>query len=65
MRQSFNGLTYKKNEIILKKYFTNFSLCINNVVCAHEVLHQIRLFKTKDIFLKIDFEKVSGPKWIN
>jgi predicted amino acid racemase len=32
---------------------------MNNVVCAHEVLHQVRkIKKTKSVLFKIDFEKV-------
>jgi Reverse transcriptase (RNA-dependent DNA polymerase) len=32
-------------------------LIMDNVVCAHEVLHQVKLFKTKGVLFKIDFEK--------
>jgi Reverse transcriptase (RNA-dependent DNA polymerase) len=33
-------------------------LIMDNVVCAHEVLHQVRLSKSKNVLFKIDFEKV-------
>lgn len=32
-------------------------LIMNNVVCAHEILHQIKISKTKGVLFKIDFEK--------
>jgi Reverse transcriptase (RNA-dependent DNA polymerase) len=32
-------------------------LIMDNVMCTHEILHQIRLSKTKGALFKIDFEK--------
>jgi Reverse transcriptase (RNA-dependent DNA polymerase) len=32
-------------------------LIMDNVVCAHEVLHQVYVSKTKEVLFKIDFEK--------
>jgi Reverse transcriptase (RNA-dependent DNA polymerase) len=31
---------------------------MNNMVCAHEVLHQVKISKTKGVLFKINFEKV-------
>jgi Reverse transcriptase (RNA-dependent DNA polymerase) len=33
-------------------------MIMDNVVCAHEVLHQIHVSRTKGVFFKINFEKV-------
>jgi chitinase len=32
-------------------------MIMDNVVCAHEVLYQVHVSKTKGVMLKIDFEK--------
>jgi hypothetical protein len=31
---------------------------MDNIVCVHEVLHQVKHFKTKGVLFKIDIEKV-------
>jgi hypothetical protein len=30
---------------------------MDNIVCAHKILHQVKLSKTKRVLFKIDFEK--------
>jgi Reverse transcriptase (RNA-dependent DNA polymerase) len=30
---------------------------MDNIICAFEVLHQVKISKTKDVLFKIDFEK--------
>jgi hypothetical protein len=30
---------------------------MDNVICAHEILHQVKISKTKGVLFKINFEK--------
>jgi hypothetical protein len=30
---------------------------MNNVIFAHKILHQVKIFKTKGVLFKINFEK--------
>jgi hypothetical protein len=37
--------------------YINGCYIMDNVDCAHEVLHQVKLSKTKSVLFKIDFKK--------
>jgi Reverse transcriptase (RNA-dependent DNA polymerase) len=45
-------LDYSQTAYIKGRYI------MDNVVCAHEVIHQVIKSKTKGVLFKIDFEKV-------
>jgi hypothetical protein len=38
--------------------YIKYRYIMDNMICAHEILHQVKISKIKGVLFKIDFEKI-------